>query len=90
LRCRRGKRHGRRPPHHRGHRLDHPRRLEADAALPIEEVHVTEVTRSAARVKLLGSERKPVVGVEGEGQIIMRVQWQDEAATVLVASLAWY
>jgi hypothetical protein len=38
--------------------------VKADVALPVEQVHVAEITRSTAQVKLLGPECDLVVGVE--------------------------
>jgi hypothetical protein len=42
--------------------------VKANAALPVEEVHVTEVTRVVTRVKLLGPESDPVVGLRAKGR----------------------
>jgi hypothetical protein len=62
--------------------------VEADVVLLVEEVDVTEVTCSAARVELLGLKCGPVVGVEGEGRIFTQIRRHDEAAAPdLVLSL---
>jgi hypothetical protein len=48
--------------------------VEADSMLPVEEVHVAEVTCGVARVKPLGPERDPIVRVEGVGRVVEQIR----------------
>jgi hypothetical protein len=67
--------------------------VEAEAALPIEEVYVV-VTRLGSRFKLLGPGCDLVVEADGEGQILAQIRQLDEAATadliVALVSLTWH
>jgi hypothetical protein len=47
--------------------------VQADAALWVEEVGITEITRAVTRVKLRGPQGGPVIGVEGERRIFMQI-----------------
>jgi hypothetical protein len=48
--------------------------VEADAMVPVEEVHIIEVTRGVVQVKPPGPDCGPIVGVEGVGRVVEQIR----------------